>query len=48
MMTAKSEWNRYGEELETLLRLQTSPIAVRMLKTEGRYPQGGIKTQEGP
>lgn len=42
-MTTVQEYNRYGEELETLLRLQSSPIAVKMLESEADIPQGAFR-----
>jgi uncharacterized protein (DUF169 family) len=45
-MTTIKEVNRYGEELETLLRLQTSPIAVKMLKAEADIPDGALRPRK--
>lgn len=45
-MTTIKEYNRYGEELETLLRLQTSPIAVKMLETEEEIPQDAFRPKK--
>lgn len=42
-MTASNEYNSYGEELEKLLVLRTSPIAVKMLEKESDIPQGAIR-----
>jgi uncharacterized protein (DUF169 family) len=42
-MTTPGEFNRYGEELERLLLLRTSPIAVKMLEREGDIPQEAIR-----
>ena len=42
-MTTLSEFNRYGEELERLLLLRTSPIAVKMLEKEEDIPDGAIR-----
>ena len=42
MITIK-EYNSYGEELERLLLLKTSPIAVKMLETEKDIPEGAIR-----
>jgi uncharacterized protein (DUF169 family) len=42
-MTTLSEYNRYGEELENLLGLLTSPIAVKMLEKEEDIPEGAIR-----
>jgi len=37
------EFNNYGEELERLLRLRSSPIAVKMLEKEEDIPEGAIR-----
>ncbi|MFC2038406.1 DUF169 domain-containing protein [Chloroflexota bacterium] len=37
-MTAQQEYNTYGLELERLLLLRTSPIAVKMLESEDDIP----------
>jgi uncharacterized protein (DUF169 family) len=42
-MAKLSEFNRYGEELERLLLLRTSPLAVKMLKSEKDIPAGAIR-----
>jgi uncharacterized protein (DUF169 family) len=42
-MTTLKEYNSYGEDLERLLRLRTSPIAVKMLEKEGDIPEGAIR-----
>jgi len=42
-MTALSEFNRYGEELEGLLLLRTSPLAVKMLAKEEDIPAGAVR-----
>jgi uncharacterized protein (DUF169 family) len=42
-MASLSEYNSYGEELEKLLILRTSPIAVKMLETEADIPEGAIR-----
>jgi uncharacterized protein (DUF169 family) len=42
-MTTLDEYNGYGEELEKLLLLRTSPIAVRMLETEEEIPEEAIR-----
>jgi uncharacterized protein (DUF169 family) len=39
-MPTVKEYNRFGEELEQLLRLQTSPVAVKMLEKEADIPAG--------
>ncbi len=42
-MTTLKEYNSYGEELERLLLLRTSPIAVKMLEKEEDIPDGAIR-----
>ena len=42
-MTTLKEYNSYGEDLERLLRLRTSPIAVKMLSREEDIPEGAIR-----
>ena len=42
-MTSISEYNNYGEELEKIFSLRTSPMAVKMLKTEDDIPEGAIR-----
>jgi uncharacterized protein (DUF169 family) len=37
------ELHRYGEELEDLLMLRTSPIAVKMLEREADIPAGAVR-----
>ena len=39
-MTTLAEYNKYGEDLERIMLLRTSPIAVKMLKTEADIPDG--------
>jgi uncharacterized protein (DUF169 family) len=45
-MTTLTEYNRYGEELENLLGLHTSPIAVKMLEKEEDIPEGAIRPKK--
>jgi uncharacterized protein (DUF169 family) len=45
-MTTLKEYNNYGEELERLLRLRTSPIAVKMLEKEEDIPEGAIRPKK--
>jgi len=45
-MTTLSEFNRYGEDLERLLILRTSPIAVKMLEKEADIPEGAIRPKK--
>ena len=42
-MTTLKDFNRCGEELERLMRLRTSPIAVNMLEKESDIPEGAIR-----
>ena len=45
-MTAVSEFNRYAEELEARLLLKTSPIAIKMLRTEADIPKGAMRPRK--
>ena len=45
-MTAIEEYNRYGEELEIKLGLQTHPIAVKMLEKEEDIPSGAMRPKK--
>jgi uncharacterized protein (DUF169 family) len=45
-VTALSEFNRYGEELEKILLLRTSPVAVKMLEKEGDIPPGAVRPKK--
>jgi uncharacterized protein (DUF169 family) len=42
-MTTVKEFNSYGEELEKLLLLRTSPIAVKMLEKEADIPKEAVR-----
>jgi uncharacterized protein (DUF169 family) len=42
-MTTLSEFNKYGEDLERLMILRTSPLAVKMLESEADIPEGAIR-----
>jgi len=42
-MTTLNEFNKYGEELERITRLRTSPIAVRMLEKKEDIPEGAVR-----
>jgi uncharacterized protein (DUF169 family) len=42
-MTTLSEFNHCGQELEGLLLLRTSPLAVKMLEKEGDIPAGAVR-----
>ena len=41
-----SEFNQYGEKLERLLLLRTSPIAVTMLEKESDIPKGAVRPKK--
>ena len=45
-MPTLREFNRYGEEVRKRLQLRTSPIAVKMLKTEEDIPEGAIRPKK--
>jgi|WetSurMetagenome_2_1015567.scaffolds.fasta_scaffold192018_1 uncharacterized protein (DUF169 family) len=45
-MTTFKEYNSCGEELEKLLILRTSPIAVKMLEKEKDIPEGAIRPKK--
>jgi len=42
-MTTIKEYNTWGEEIERLLLLKTSPLAVKMLESEADVPEGAIR-----
>lgn len=42
-MTTLKELNNYGKELEASLHLKTSPIAIKLLKSEEEIPEGAIR-----
>lgn len=42
-MTTLKEYNEYGAFLEDSLLLRTSPLAVKMLKTENDIPKGALR-----
>ena len=42
-MATAGEYNQCGEELEELLGLKTSPIAVKMLEKESDIPETAIR-----
>jgi uncharacterized protein (DUF169 family) len=42
-MTTLKEMNQYGEDLEKILLLRTSPIAVKMLEQEEDIPEGALR-----
>jgi uncharacterized protein (DUF169 family) len=41
-----TDYNRYGEDLERLLRLRTSPIAVKMLESQDDIPLEAIRPKK--
>ena len=45
-MTTLNEYNSYGVDLERLLLLRTSPIAVKMLEKEKDIPEGAIRPKK--
>jgi uncharacterized protein (DUF169 family) len=45
-MTSLSDLNRYGQELERLLMLRTSPLAVKMLEKEADIPAGAVRPKK--
>jgi uncharacterized protein (DUF169 family) len=45
-MSTISEFNKYGEELEKILILRTSPIAVKMLEKEADIPKGAMRPKK--
>ena len=42
-MTIIKDYKQYGKELDSLLRLQTSPIAIKMLKNETDIPEEALR-----
>jgi uncharacterized protein (DUF169 family) len=46
MMTTIKEFNHLGEELENLLFLQTSPVAVKMLEKKADIPAGAMRPKK--
>jgi uncharacterized protein (DUF169 family) len=42
-LTTLKQFNRYGEEIEKLLLLKTSPVAVKMLEKESEIPAGAVR-----
>jgi uncharacterized protein (DUF169 family) len=45
-MTTLSEYHRIGEDLERLLNLRTSPLAIKMLEKEEDIPGGAIRPKK--
>lgn len=46
LMPTLKDFNSCGEELEKELKLRTSPIAVRMLKSEAEIPEGAYRPKK--
>ncbi len=42
-MPTQQELNNWGKELETVLILRTSPLAIKMLVSEADIPQGAVR-----
>jgi uncharacterized protein (DUF169 family) len=42
-MATVAEYNRFGEDIEKLMLLRTSPLAVKMLQKESDVPEGALK-----
>lgn len=42
-MTTVQQYNEYGDLLERLLNMRTSPLAVKMIKTEADIPEGAFR-----
>jgi uncharacterized protein (DUF169 family) len=45
-MTTIAEYNRSGEDLERILKLRSSPIAVKMLVNEAEIPPGAYRPKK--
>jgi uncharacterized protein (DUF169 family) len=45
-MPTIKEYNQWGKELETYLKLKTSPIAVKMLEKEEDIPEGALRPKK--
>lgn len=45
-MTTIKEYNRYGEELERILLLKSSPVAVKMLAKKADIPAGAMRPKK--
>jgi len=44
--SALNEYNKYGEDLERILLLRSSPIAVKMLEKEEDIPEGAMRPKK--
>lgn len=42
-MPSLEQYNQYGKDLEWILKLKTSPLAVKMLEKEEDIPEGAIR-----
>ncbi|MPW24293.1 hypothetical protein GC105_00595 [Alkalibaculum sp. M08DMB] len=45
-MTDVIDYSNYGKELERILMLRTSPIAIKLLKSEDEIPDGAIQPKK--
>lgn len=45
-VTTLSEFNEYGKDLESILMLRTSPVALKMLKKEEEIPKEAIRPKK--
>lgn len=45
-MTTVKEFNRAGEDIESILLLKTSPVAVKMLEKEADIPAGAMRPKQ--
>jgi uncharacterized protein (DUF169 family) len=45
-LTKMEEFNLYGEELQKILMLRTSPVAVKMLAKEDEIPAGAMRPKK--
>jgi len=46
MTTDVATYQKYGADLEQLLCLRTSPVAIKLLKSEAEIPQGAIRPKK--
>jgi len=45
-MTSIKEYNGFGEDLERILKLEDSPVAVKMLKSEAEIPADAVNPRK--
>jgi uncharacterized protein (DUF169 family) len=45
-MADRPQFNRFGEEIESILKLPTSPIALKMLESESDIPEGAFRPRQ--